>query len=61
LQQLDEETAPRVAFTGGILQNIGKVRAAMTSALRRTNPGVEILPQPVDPIEGALWRARQGR
>jgi N-acetylglucosamine kinase-like BadF-type ATPase len=61
LQQLDEETTPRVAFTGGVLQNIGKVRAAMTSALRRTNPKVEILPQPVDPIEGALWRARQGR
>jgi glucosamine kinase len=60
LQQLDEETMPKVAFTGGILQHIGSVRAAMANALRRANPEIEVLPEPVDPIDGALWRARHG-
>jgi glucosamine kinase len=60
LQQLGEERVPKVAFTGSVLQHVRSVRAAMTKALERVTTGIEVLPEPVDPIDGALWRARQG-
>jgi N-acetylglucosamine kinase-like BadF-type ATPase len=55
-----EPTAPRrVAFTGSVLENIAVVRDAMMAEVEREHPGAQVLPQAVDPIEGALWRARQ--
>ena len=55
-----EPAAPRrVAFTGSVLENIAMVRDAMFTEIEREHPGTQMLPEAVDPIEGALWRARQ--
>ena len=55
-----EPTAPRrVAFTGSVLENIAMVREAMFAEIEREHPGAQLLPDAVDPVEGALWRARQ--
>jgi glucosamine kinase len=53
-------TLPDVAIAGSILGSIAPVRDAMTQALERAYPGVRVLPTPVDPALGALWRARSG-
>ncbi len=49
---------PEVAFTGSILRHIAPVREAMCSTILREVPGVRIQAHAVDPVEGALWRAR---
>lgn len=49
---------PRVAFTGSILEKVAFVRESMVMTIRQSLPGVEILPEAVDPLMGALWRAR---
>lgn len=55
-----EPTAPRrVAFTGSVLENIALLRDAMFAEIEREHPGAVVLPNAVDPIQGALWRARQ--
>ena len=55
-----DPTAPRrVAFTGSVLENIALVRDAMLAEVEREHPGALVLPNAVDPIEGALWRARR--
>ncbi|MDQ2833717.1 MAG: ATPase [Acidobacteriota bacterium] len=51
---------PSLAFTGSILEHIPPVRAALVEALHRDLPTLHILPGVVDPILGALWRARNG-
>lgn len=57
-----EPTAPRrVAFTGSVLENIAMVRESMFAQIEREHPGTQILPHAVDPVEGALWRARQNQ
>ncbi|MGO8719160.1 MAG: N-acetylglucosamine kinase [Acidobacteriaceae bacterium] len=50
---------PEVAFTGSILSRIAPVREAMFAFLRRELPGIRIQSEGVDPLLGALWRARQ--
>jgi len=50
---------PGVAFTGSILRHIAPVRAAMIDEIKRNLPPVRIVPDAVDPLEGALWRARR--
>lgn len=56
---LEPEAPRRVAFTGSVLENIALVRDAMFAEIEREHPGASVLPDAVDPIEGALWRARQ--
>lgn len=51
---------PAVAFTGSILEKVHPVRESLVSSLRSSFPGIDILPGIVDPIEGALLRAREG-
>jgi N-acetylglucosamine kinase-like BadF-type ATPase len=48
-----------VAFTGGVLTHIARVRAAMTARLAVLLPTACVRQSPVDPLEGALWRARR--
>ena len=48
-----------VAFTGGVLTHIARVRAAMTARLAVLLPAACVRQSPVDPLEGALWRARR--
>lgn len=50
---------PEIAFTGSILRYITPVREAMRSAVLHAQPEAKIQPEAVDPVEGALWRARE--
>lgn len=50
----------RVAFTGSVLGRIARVRRSMEEQLRVSMPDVEVSQEAVEPLEGALWRARQG-
>ena len=55
-----EPRAPNleVAFTGSVLTHIAVVRDAMISQLALTLPATRVRPDAVDPLDGALWRAR---
>jgi N-acetylglucosamine kinase-like BadF-type ATPase len=55
-----EPSSVDVAFTGSVLTRIAQVRAAMTARLAGTLPAACVRQSPVDPLEGALWRARRG-
>jgi len=48
-----------VAFTGSVLNHIARVRAAMVARLAVSLPNARIRDASVDPLEGALWRARR--
>lgn len=50
-----------VAYTGSVLTHIAPVREAMAAALKIAMPAATVLDTPVDSLEGALWRARQGK
>jgi N-acetylglucosamine kinase-like BadF-type ATPase len=50
---------PSIAFAGSIMESVTPVRDALIAALRRDYPTLIALPGVVDPIAGALWRARQ--
>lgn len=54
----DPAWLPRVAFTGSIVERVLLVREGVVKALTRDFPEIETLPGVVDPILGALWRAR---
>ena len=56
----DPSWTPPVAITGSILENVPPVRNALFAAIQREFPNVEAPDKGVDPIEGALWRARSG-
>jgi len=47
-----------VAFTGSVLEKIPQVRSWMEEALRASMPEVLLAREAVEPLEGALWRAR---
>lgn len=49
---------PEVAIAGSILEKISAVRETMTNALRSSWPGIQMRPEGVDAVLGALWRAR---
>ena len=51
----------RVAFTGSVLGEIARVRRSMVEHLRALTPELEIAETAVEPLEGALWRARKSR
>jgi len=59
-QKMDAPNAIEVAFTGSVLSEIAPVRAAMIARLAISLPTAHIRETPVDPLEGALWRARRG-
>jgi glucosamine kinase len=42
------------------LENVALVRDALMAAVQREFPCVQAPDKVVDPIEGALWRARTG-
>ncbi len=51
---------PSIAFTGSILENVPFVRNALIAAVQGEFPDVNTPDQAIDPILGALWRARTG-
>jgi len=55
-----ESAAVGVAFTGGVLTHIAPVQAAMIARLTVSLPAARVRPSSVDPLEGAMWRARRG-
>jgi N-acetylglucosamine kinase-like BadF-type ATPase len=56
----DGATVP-VAMTGGVFRHAPLVRQVFYNELRRLEPRVEVNPQVVDPVEGALRMARRGQ
>ena len=50
---------PTIAFAGSVMQSVHSVRDALTDAIRIDFPETAFLPGIVDPLQGALWRARQ--
>jgi N-acetylglucosamine kinase-like BadF-type ATPase len=56
----DPTWTPPLAFTGSILEKVAPVREALTVAVQQEFPTLPILSGVVDPIAGALFRARQG-
>jgi glucosamine kinase len=60
VRELDPDAPlPGIAFTGSILKSVGIVRKAMIDAIRHALPSAHLEPEAVDPVMGALWRARQ--
>lgn len=55
------EDASRVAFAGSVLGRIPRVLRAMEEHVRAAWPEIDVDGNAVQPLEGALWRARQGR
>ena len=49
---------PGIAFTGGILSGVAFVRQSMMETIQHSLPAVLVQQETVDPILGALWRAR---
>jgi len=56
----EEFEIPPVALAGSILEKVALARQAVEECLRVNYPGVEILGTVAEPVQGALWRARQG-
>lgn len=56
----DPAWLPPVAFAGSICENVATVRHTITTKLQTQFPGIHTLPGVVDPIAGAIWRARTG-
>jgi N-acetylglucosamine kinase-like BadF-type ATPase len=48
----------RVAFAGSIVEHVMPVREALIAAVHKEWPQAEFLSGVVDPVQGALWRAR---
>jgi N-acetylglucosamine kinase-like BadF-type ATPase len=46
------------AYTGSVLEHNALVRSAMVTALKKSSPSVKVMEGAVDPLEGALWKAR---
>lgn len=49
---------PPVAFAGSVLRYVEPVRSGIIETLRAEHPGIQVLPDIVEPVQGALWRAR---
>jgi N-acetylglucosamine kinase-like BadF-type ATPase len=52
------EPLPQIAFTGSILENVAPVRDALIHAIAAEFPSIQCLTGVIDPLQGALWRAR---
>ena len=47
------------AYTGSVLEHISPVRSSLIAALKKSSPAVRLREGAIDPLEGALWRARE--
>ncbi|SEF49578.1 BadF-type ATPase [Bryocella elongata] len=50
----------QLAFTGNVLGKIPRVRRSMEAHLSAMMPELKFADKPVEPLEGAVWRARKG-
>jgi N-acetylglucosamine kinase-like BadF-type ATPase len=51
---------PPLAFAGSIMEKVAPVRQALIASVQREFTGLQTREGVVDPIQGALWRARTG-
>jgi glucosamine kinase len=60
LQKTSEDPAwlPPLAFAGSVMEKVGQVRDALIASVCQEFPNLQIRSGVVDPIMGALWRAR---
>jgi N-acetylglucosamine kinase-like BadF-type ATPase len=58
--QGDAFQLPAVAHAGSILAKVDAVRNSLQRSLSTRYPEIRFLPDPVDPVRGALWRAIRG-
>ena len=49
---------PPVAFAGSILRYVAPVREAIIETMRAEHPAIAVLPDIVEPVQGAVWGAR---
>ncbi len=49
---------PSLAFTGSIMEKVPPVREALIASVRSEFPSIHLIDGVVDPLAGALWRAR---
>lgn len=49
---------PQIAFAGSIMQKVSPVRDALVASVRQEFPAISTQGGVIDPIAGALWRAR---
>jgi N-acetylglucosamine kinase-like BadF-type ATPase len=54
------DLSPHIAFAGSIFEKVEPVRTALLDSLRSEYPNLQARAGVVDPITGALWRARRG-
>jgi N-acetylglucosamine kinase-like BadF-type ATPase len=61
IRRLFPESTPAVpvAMAGGVFRHSAMVREVFYNEVRRTQPRAAVAPQVVDPVEGALRRARR--
>ena len=55
----DMSFVPDIAVAGSIMESVAAVRDALLADVRLEFPSVLLKAGSVDPVEGALWRARQ--
>jgi N-acetylglucosamine kinase-like BadF-type ATPase len=58
MRVLDANANPSIAFAGSIMEKVMPVREALIATVREEFPEVHALDGVVDPLAGALWRAR---
>ncbi len=57
----DDQTFVPVAMTGGVFRHAALVREAFYNELRGFEPRAQVMPQVVEPVEGALRMARKAQ
>jgi N-acetylglucosamine kinase-like BadF-type ATPase len=55
------DPTPPIAFAGSVMQHVHPVRDALIADVRREFPKLRALYGVVDPLDGALWRARHAK
>lgn len=58
MRRFDDSQSPAMAFAGSIMEKVLPVRDALVAAVQREFPEAQAVDGVVDPITGALWRAR---
>lgn len=53
-----QTSLPSIAFTGSIMEMVHPVREALIESVRNEFPDIQVLGGVVDPLAGAIWRAR---
>ena len=56
--EADHFTAPEVACAGSVLQHVPVLRQSLEAEVKKAHPDVRFVPGSVEPVQGALWRAR---